>query len=124
MVTLTDAATRKLGELLSQQDGVLGLRLSAVRGGCSGYQYGMSFAEATQEGDWVGEFAGVKVFVDPESAPVLSGVRVDYVESLQATGFTIHNPNAVRSCGCGKSFETEGEGEGGHTHDHGHHHQG
>jgi len=124
MVTLTDAATRKLGELLSQQDGVLGLRLSAVRGGCSGYQYGMSFAEATQEGDWVGEFAGVKVFVDRESAPVLSGVRVDYVESLQATGFTIHNPNAVRSCGCGKSFETEGEGEGGHTHDHGHHHQG
>jgi len=124
MVTLTDAATRKLGELLSQQEGVLGLRLSAVRGGCSGYQYGMSFAEATQDGDWVGEFQGVKVFVDPASASVLNGVRVDYVETLQATGFTIHNPNAVRSCGCGKSFETEGEGEGGHAHghEHGHHH--
>ena len=106
MVTLTDAATRKLNELLSQQDGVLGLRISAVPGGCSGYQYGMAFAEASQEGDWVGEFEGVKVFVDPESAGVLSGVKVDYVESIQATGFTIHNPNAVRSCGCGKSFET------------------
>jgi iron-sulfur cluster assembly protein len=111
MVTMTDAASRKLNELLSQQDGVLGLRLSAMPGGCSGYQYGMSFAEATQDGDWVGEFQGVKVFVDPESAGILNGVKVDYVESLQATGFTIHNPNAVRSCGCGKSFET-GEGGG------------
>jgi iron-sulfur cluster assembly protein len=106
MVTLTDAATRKLNELLSHQDGVLGLRISAVPGGCSGYQYGMAFAEASQDDDWVGEFQGVKVFVDPQSAGVLSGVQVDYVESLQATGFTIHNPNAVRSCGCGKSFET------------------
>ena len=106
MVTLTDAATRKLNELLSQQDGVLGLRISAVPGGCSGYQYGMAFAEASQDDDWVGEFQGVKVFVDPQSAGVLSGVQVDFVESLQATGFTIHNPNAVRSCGCGKSFET------------------
>jgi iron-sulfur cluster assembly protein len=112
MVTLTDAAAAKLNELLSQQEGVLGLRLVAMPGGCSGYQYGMSFAEASQEGDWVGDFQGVKVFVDPESAGVLDGVKVDYVESLQATGFTIHNPNAVRSCGCGKSFETGGGGCG------------
>ena len=111
MVTMTDAAAAKLSELLSQQEGVVGLRLSALPGGCSGYQYGMSFAEATQDGDWVGEFQGVKVLVDPQSAGILSGVRVDYVESLQATGFTIQNPNAVRSCGCGKSFET-GEGGG------------
>lgn len=112
MVTLTDTAAAKLNELLSQQQGVLGLRLVAMPGGCSGYQYGMSFAEAAQDGDWVGEFQGVKVFVDPESASVLDGVKVDYVESLQATGFTIHNPNAVRSCGCGKSFETGGGGCG------------
>jgi len=119
MVTLTDAATRKIAELLSQQEGVIGLRLSAVAGGCSGYQYGMAFADAEQEGDWVGTFGDVRVFVDPQSAPVLSGIRVDYVESLQATGFTIHNPNAVRSCGCGKSFETEGtasESHGHHSH--------
>jgi len=116
MVTLTDAATRKISELLSQQEGVIGLRLSAVRGGCSGYQYGMAFAESQQEGDWVGEFDGVKVFVDAGSASVLQGIQVDYVESLQATGFTIHNPNAVKSCGCGKSFETEESGAGSHEH--------
>jgi iron-sulfur cluster insertion protein len=106
MVTLTEAASRKLGELLAQHSGVVGLRLTVQQGGCSGYSYGMAFAESQQPGDWVGEFGGVKVFVDPESAPVLQGVEVDWVESLQATGFAIRNPNAVRSCGCGKSFET------------------
>ena len=107
MVQLTHAATAKLSELIAQQpEPVLGLRLSISQGGCSGYSYGMAFAESQQEGDWVGEFGGIKVFVDPASAPVLSGVEVDYVESLQGQGFAIRNPNAVRSCGCGKSFET------------------
>ena len=108
MVTMTAAASAKLAEILAQQpEPVAGLRLSAMAGGCSGYQYGMQLAEAAQDGDWVGEFGDVKVFVDAASADVLKGVQVDYVESLQATGFTITNPNAVRSCGCGKSFETE-----------------
>lgn len=108
MVTLTESASRKLGELLSQQAGpVAGLRLTVHPGGCSGHQYGMTFTEAEQPGDWVGEFGGVKVYVDAESAPVLKGVEVDWVESLQATGFAIRNPNAARSCGCGKSFETQ-----------------
>ena len=107
MVTVTESASRKLGELISQQSGpVLGLRLSVQQGGCSGYSYGMSFAESQEPGDWVGEFGGVKVFVDASSATVLQGVEVDWVETLQATGFAIRNPNAVRSCGCGKSFET------------------
>ena len=107
MVTLTESASRKLSELLAQQTTpMLGLRLSVQPGGCSGYQYGMSFADAQEPGDWVGEFGGVKVFVDPQSAPVLAGVEVDWVETLQATGFAIRNPNATRSCGCGKSFET------------------
>ena len=107
MVTVTEAASRKLGELLSQQsEPVLGLRLFVQPGGCSGWQYGMTFAEAQQDGDWIGEFGGVKVYVDPQSAEILNGVNVDYVESLQATGFTIRNPNAVSSCGCGKSFHT------------------
>lgn len=107
MVTLTESASRKLSELISQQaEPVAGLRLTVHQGGCSGYQYGMAFAEAEQPGDWVGEFGGVKVFVDAEAASVLKGVEVDWVESLQATGFAIRNPNAVRSCGCGKSFET------------------
>lgn len=107
MVTLTETASRKLSELLSQQAApVAGLRLSVRQGGCSGYQYGMSLAESEQPGDWVGEFGGVKVFVDAESAPALKGVEVDWVETLENTGFAIRNPNAVRSCGCGKSFET------------------
>jgi iron-sulfur cluster assembly accessory protein len=107
MVTLTDSASKKLSELLSQQtEPVAGLRLTAQQGGCSGFQYGMSFAAAAQPGDWVGEFGGVKVFVDPQSAPELKGVEVDWIETLQNTGFAFRNPNAVRSCGCGKSFET------------------
>jgi iron-sulfur cluster assembly protein len=118
MLTLSENASRKLAELLQQQENVVGLRLSAVPGGCSGYQYAMEFADAERDGDWVGEFGGVRVFVAADSQPVLKGVEVDYVESLQATGFTIHNPNAVRSCGCGKSFETN-EGE---TATHGHSH--
>ena len=121
MVTLTEAASSKLAELLAQQENVAGLRLSAVAGGCSGYQYGMEFADAEREGDWVGTFGAVKVFVAADSRDILNGVNVDYVESLQATGFTITNPNAVRSCGCGKSFETEESASSG-SHGHGHSH--
>jgi iron-sulfur cluster assembly accessory protein len=110
MLTLTEVATRKLGEVITQQNEqrpVFGLRLSVEPGGCSGYQYAMSLAESADPGDWVGEFGGVKVVVDARSAPLLEGVQIDYVETLQAAGFTISNPNAVTGCGCGKSFETE-----------------
>jgi len=108
MLTLTDAASRKLAEIMSKQaEPVGGLRVFVQKGGCSGYSYGMSLATEVGAGDWVGEFGGVKVLVDPESAPLLEGVRIDFVESLQGSGFSIQNPNAVRSCGCGNSFETE-----------------
>lgn len=108
MITLTPKATRKLQEVFSQQsEPVYALRVSVFRGGCSGYQYGMSLAPEAEPGDWVGEFEGVKVVVDPESAPLLEGVSIDFVETLQQSGFTISNPNAIRGCGCGKSFETE-----------------
>src|SRR4030095_5757247 len=96
---------------------VAGLRVYVQKGGCSGYSYGMSLAPQVEEGDWVGEFGGVKVMVDQESAKVLEGVQIDYVESLQGSGFSIQNPNAVRSCGCGNSFETaeNTEAAGGET---------
>jgi len=129
MLTLTDAATKKLGEIIAEQtqastDPIAGLRVFVTKGGCSGYSYGMSLAPQVETGDWVGEFGGIKVMVDPESAPVLDGVEIDFVETLQGSGFSIHNPNAVRSCGCGNSFETaETAAEGnGHGHHHGHHH--
>lgn len=110
MLTLTEVATRKLGEVILQQrehQPVFGLRLSVEAGGCSGFQYAMSLAGEAEPGDWVGEFGGVHVVVDAESAPLLQGVSIDYVETLQASGFTISNPNAATGCGCGKSFETE-----------------
>jgi iron-sulfur cluster assembly protein len=111
MLTITDSATRKFAEILSQQSeagsGVYALRLSAAPGCCSGAQYGMSLAEKTEEGDWEGEFGGLKVLVDPESAPFLEGVSIDYVETPDGAGFTINNPKATEhgsgSCGSGCS---------------------
>ena len=109
MLTLTDAASRKLTELMGKQtEPVAGLRVFVQPGGCSGYSYGMSLAAEAGADDWVGEFGAIKVFVDPASAPVLRGARIDFVDSLQGSGFSIENPNAVRSCGCGSSFETGG----------------
>jgi iron-sulfur cluster assembly accessory protein len=125
MLTLTEAATRKLGEIITEQSGsstepIAGLRVFVTKGGCSGYSYGMSLAPQVEAGDWVGEFGGIKVMVDPQSAPVLNGVEIDFVETLQGSGFSIHNPNAVRSCGCGNSFETADTAGEGHAHE-GHH---
>jgi iron-sulfur cluster assembly accessory protein len=106
MITLTDAASRKLNEVIRQQvehgGDVYGLRISASPGCCSGAQYGMSLAKQAEQGDWEGEFSGVKVLVDADSAPLLQGVAVDYVETPQGAGFTISNPNAEpKSGGCG-----------------------
>ncbi len=109
MLTLTEAASRKLADVLAQQSehgqSYLGVRLSAMSGCCSGPQYGLSLAERTQDGDWVGESGGIKVLVDPESAPLLSGIRVDYVETPEGSGFTIENPEVLpekqASGGCG-----------------------
>jgi len=108
MLTLTDAASRKLHEVIRQQADhggqIYGLRVSASPGCCSGAQYGMSLAQKLEEGDWQGEFAGVKVLVDADSAPLLQGVSIDYVESPEGSGFTISNPNAAPNAeggGCG-----------------------
>src|SRR5207245_4906264 len=74
-------------------------------GGCSGFQYGLGFDRGAQEGDHEFEVEGVKVVVDPFSAPYLRGSTVDYLETIQESGFKIDNPNAVASCGCGHSFQ-------------------
>lgn len=119
MVTLTEAASRKLDEVIAQQTGhgarVYGLRISAMAGCCSGAQYGMELAAEPAEGDWIGTFGGIKVLVDPDSAPLLEGVSIDYIETLQQSGFTITNPRAAAEaegggCGCGSG----GCGCGGH----------
>lgn len=111
MLTLTDAARTKLSEVLSgQPEPVYGLRVSIQPSGCCGHQYALSLASGAETGDWVGEFQGIKVLVDPDSAPLLQGIQIDYVETLQASGFSITNPNATRGCGCGRSFSAEEEG--------------
>jgi iron-sulfur cluster assembly protein len=107
MLTITDAASRKLSEVMSQQAGhggeVYGLRITAAPGCCSGAQYGLSLAKGLEEGDWEGTFGGVRVLVDSESAPFLQGVAVDYVETPDGAGFTIQDPKAAErpQGGCG-----------------------
>ena len=106
MLTVTEAASKKVQDL-RLEEGKLdwGLRLRVVGGGCSGFSYELGWEDSVQEGDQVVESSGVKVFVDPESAPYLGGAQIDYVESMVGSGFSINNPNSKGSCGCGHSFQ-------------------
>src|SRR4051794_31386052 len=81
-----------------------GLRVSVLPGGCSGFKYSLNIEERALEDDMVAEVNGVRVFVDGFSAQYLTGVTVDYVTSMQGSGFTFSNPNATGGCGCGSSF--------------------
>jgi iron-sulfur cluster assembly accessory protein len=112
IITMTSAAEDKVHELLKQEnDPTLGLRIFVAGGGCSGLQYGMTLDEE-QEGDTVIPVGDFKVFVDDMSLGYITGSEVDYVDSLMGAGFTVNNPNAVSSCGCGHSFKTaDGGGE-------------
>jgi len=101
VVSLTPRAAEKIRELMTQETDVSVLRVAIEGGGCSGFQYGLGFDRAAQEGDLEFEEGGVQVVVDPFSAPYLSGATVDYLETIQESGFKIDNPNAVSSCGCG-----------------------
>lgn len=83
---------------------VAGLRIAISGGGCSGFQYGMTLEEANSEEDTVLEYGAVTLLVDPLSAPLLEGVTVDFVDSLNGSGFKFENPNASSSCACGSSF--------------------
>ena len=107
VVSLTAAAAGKIRELMSQETDVSVLRVAIEGGGCSGFQYGLGFDHGAQEGDLQFEQEGVKVVVDPFSAPYLKGATVDYLETIQESGFKIDNPNAVSSCGCGHSFQVD-----------------
>lgn len=105
MITLTDNAVDAVDRFIQSADKEIGgLRISVSGGGCSGFQYGLSLEETAESTDEVLEFGAIKVFVDPESAPILSGVTVDFVDGLDGAGFKFENPNATASCGCGNSF--------------------
>ena len=110
LTTITSAAADKVRELLKQEnDPSLGLRIFVAGGGCSGLQYGMTLDEE-QEGDTIISVGDFKVFVDDMSLGYITGSEVDYVDSLMGAGFTVNNPNAVSSCGCGHSFKTADDG--------------
>ena len=104
IVSLTPAAAAKIRDLMATEEDVSVLRVAIEGGGCSGFQYGLGFDRGAQEGDHEFECEGVTVVVDPFSAPYLTGAQVDYLETIQESGFKIDNPNAVASCGCGHSF--------------------
>src|SRR5579871_2956566 len=104
-VSLTPNAIAKIREIMAQQDPVpAGLRVGVVGGGCSGFQYSMSFENASGMMDKVLKFDDLKVFVDATSAMYLNGCVVDYVETLEAAGFKFENPTVKSTCGCGSSF--------------------
>lgn len=104
MVTITAKAEEKIKELMKEEQDSVGLRIYVRGGGCHGYQYGMSFETKTADDDTVIEAGGVKVIMDSQSAPLLAGSEVDYVDSVQGSGFAIKNPQAKTTCGCGSSF--------------------
>ncbi len=102
---LTENAVRKVKQLLEAENKAgYGLRIAVQGGGCSGFQYGLTWDKESRPGDIVQEFEGLKVFVDPMSGQYLEAVRVDYLEGLNGSGFKIDNPNAAGTCGCGSSF--------------------
>ena len=104
-VKLTDAAIGKVREIMATQDPLpAGLRIGVVGGGCSGFQYSMSFENQSGMMDKVLRFDDLKVFVDATSAMYLNGCTVDYVETLEAAGFKFENPTVKSTCGCGSSF--------------------
>ena len=106
MLALTDTAAKKV-QVLRLEEGKpdWGLRFRVVGGGCSGFFYELGWEDTQQEGDAVVDSGGVKVFVDPLSAQYAQGVEIDYVDSLSGSGFSIKNPNATGTCGCGHSFQ-------------------
>jgi iron-sulfur cluster assembly protein len=106
-LTLTNEAVSRLKSVLQTQDAPDGaLRVFITPGGCSGFSYGMSLEAEPAEDDEVVEQGGVKVVVDPFSLQYLEGAQIDFIDSLMGGGFTVVNPNAVKSCACGQSFET------------------
>lgn len=105
MIQLTERAVDKVKEILTSQDPMPnGLRIAVVGGGCSGFSYSMAFENAPSMLDKTYNYDGLKVFVDQASLLYLDGAEVDYVETLEGSGFKFNNPNVKSTCGCGSSF--------------------
>jgi iron-sulfur cluster assembly accessory protein len=112
IVSLTERCATKIKSLMAEEPAGEAdvLRVAIQGGGCSGFEYALGFDSGPQEGDVEIEWHGVQVVVDQFSAPYLHGASIDFLETIQESGFKIENPNAVSSCGCGHSFQVaEGE---------------
>ncbi len=104
-VSVTKAAAKFINSMMEKQKKQgWGLRLEAIPGGCAGYKYFMGFQEKPSAVDTEVQSNGIKIILDKDSIPMIHGSEIDYVESLEASGLKINNPNATRACGCGKSF--------------------
>lgn len=107
MIQITEAAGQKIQEMLAAEENEgLFLRVGVQEGGCTGFSYGMGFDDEQHEGDRVLDIRELKVVVDEDSAKYLNGLEIDWKESGMGGGFTIFNPNATATCGCGSSFRT------------------
>lgn len=105
MITLTDTAIDKVRSIIDTQDPKpAGLRISVVGGGCSGFSYSMAFENNPGMLDKTYDFSGLRVFIDQASLLYLDGAQVDYVETMEGSGFKFENPNVKSTCGCGSSF--------------------
>src|SRR5258708_23398303 len=106
MVQLTETAITKVREILDTQDpAAAGLRIAVVGGGCSGFSYSMAFENTPNMLDKTYSYDGLKIFVDQASLLYLDGAEVDFVETLEASGFKFNNPQVKSTCGCGSSFQ-------------------
>ena len=113
MITVSEAALQQLQDLVKQETTQVGLRVFVQPGGCSGFSYGMGLDEnAPRVDDEIVDMNGLRVYVDSFSAQYLDGAEIDFVDAMMGGGFTINNPNATKTCGCGHSFQTaDGAGE-------------
>ena len=109
MITLTKQAANKVKEMMAEEEGAesLYLRIGVQPGGCSGFSYGMGFTEEKEANDTEFQQHGITILVDETSHSLLEGTTIDYKESLMGGGFSIDNPNAISTCGCGSSFHTK-----------------
>jgi iron-sulfur cluster insertion protein len=108
MITVTETAVAKIQDILAEENNPdLKLRVFVQGGGCSGMSYGFTLDETQNEDDWDLEISGVKVLVDSMSGGYLQGAVVDYKDDVYGSSFTIRNPSAVTTCGCGSSFSPE-----------------
>ncbi len=107
VVSITDRAVQEVRRIIEEQKlpAETGIRLGVQGGGCSGFSYKLAFETVKAPLDWEGSFSGVRTFIDPKSFLYLSGIELDFQDSLMGRGFVFNNPNAKKTCGCGESFQ-------------------